>query len=137
MGLDLSSNSTLAGSDTAGKRDAVQDVLSLFDSVPPAPSATSGNVITANDSLLNLGNNSFNLDSFLSSPAAPESKNNGQEMLALNKNGLRIDFSFEAPSLSSDDTVTIRMKATNSSPFPMAEFLFQAAVPKVGGILLG
>ena len=130
--------------DSAGKRNAVQDVLSLFDTVPPAtvttttrPATDNSVVMTGNDSLPNLGNNSFNLDSFLTTsssspahPAASESKN--QEMIALNKSGLKIVFTFDQSSGSSDSLVTISMKATNTSPFTMSDFLFQAAVPKVG-----
>lgn len=148
MGLDLSSSAPapLANNEVE-KKNTVQDVLSLFDSVqPPAapPSAVVASSVSpvpglANDSLLNLGNNSFNLDGFLSSPTAPpaavagneESKHATAEMIALNKNGLRIAFTFDKSSGSSDHSVTINMKASNNLPFPMTDFLFQAAVPKV------
>ena len=49
-------------------------------------------------------------------------------MLALDANGLRIEFAFERLP---PDLLAIDLTATNSTPFPMTDFLFQAAVPKV------
>jgi AP-1 complex subunit gamma-1 len=48
---------------------------------------------------------------------------------AFNKNGLVIDFFCQRANNDESKTV-INMKATNSSPFPMLDFVFQAAVPK-------
>jgi hypothetical protein len=48
-------------------------------------------------------------------------------MTAFDKNGLRIIFTFERENT----TLTIHSKVTNSSPYPITNFLFKAAVPKV------
>jgi hypothetical protein len=53
-------------------------------------------------------------------------------MTAIDKNGLRIIFTFERENT----TLTIHSKATNSTPFPITNFLFKAAVPKVKEIVL-
>ena len=51
-------------------------------------------------------------------------------MTAFEKNGLKIEFSFErAPNQAS--VVNITLSATNSNPQPLNDFVFQAAVPKV------
>jgi hypothetical protein len=48
-------------------------------------------------------------------------------MTVIDKNGLRIIFTFER-----DDTaLTIHSKATNSTQHSITNFLFKAAVPKV------
>lgn len=49
---------------------------------------------------------------------------------AFNKNCLLVEFSCQRNNNDATSTV-INMKATNSSPFPMNDFVFQAAVPKV------
>jgi len=51
-------------------------------------------------------------------------------MTALDKNGLRILFTFERENT----TLTIHSKITNSTSFSMTNFLFKAAVPKVDRI---
>ena len=53
---------------------------------------------------------------------------------AFEKNGLLVKFSFERDPL--DSTVYhITLTATNSTPLPFTDFLFQAAVPKVKKIM--
>ena len=51
---------------------------------------------------------------------------------AFEKNGLKIIFSFER-NPSNPAVAAITLSATNSNPFPITDFLFQAAVPKVSG----
>lgn len=51
-------------------------------------------------------------------------------MIAYNKNGLKIDFTFERSNPNPNISV-ITIHATNSTEADMAEFVFQAAVPKV------
>ncbi|XP_076470674.1 AP-1 complex subunit gamma-1-like isoform X2 [Babylonia areolata] len=75
------------------------------------------------------------LDGFLS-PSSPLSPSNnvingsaGMAMTAFEKNGLCIKFQCER-DLKTPTTTLINMAATNSTPFPMTEFVFQAAVPK-------
>lgn len=51
-------------------------------------------------------------------------------MVAFNKNGLLIEFRCERDSNSPAVSI-INVKASNTSPSQMSEFLFQAAVPKV------
>lgn len=53
-------------------------------------------------------------------------------MMAFDKNGLKVVFSFQR---SMDPTtpamVSVTLYATNSTPLPITEFVFQCAVPKV------
>ena len=53
-------------------------------------------------------------------------------IIAFNKNGLLIEFTCEKDN-SQASVIIVNVKATNSSPTPMTEFVFQAAVPKVNG----
>lgn len=48
-------------------------------------------------------------------------------LTVIDRNGLRIIFTFER----NEDTLTIHSKATNSTSYPMMNFVFKAAVPKV------
>lgn len=50
-------------------------------------------------------------------------------MIAYDKNGLRIVFTFERNDVPS--TISITMTANNDTSMPMSDFLFQVAVPKV------
>lgn len=52
------------------------------------------------------------------------------EMIAFNKNGLRICFEVEK-LMDSPTTTVVNVIANNDSPTPFTEFLFQAAVPRV------
>lgn len=49
---------------------------------------------------------------------------------AYNKNGLKIDFTFERSNTNPSVTV-ITIQASNSTELDMTDFVFQAAVPKV------
>ncbi len=51
-------------------------------------------------------------------------------MTAYNKNGLKIEFTFER-SNPNPNIAVITIHATNSTEVDMTEFVFQAAVPKV------
>lgn len=51
-------------------------------------------------------------------------------MTAYNKNGLKIDFTFERANPNPNIAV-ITIHASNSTEADMTEFVFQAAVPKV------
>ena len=55
---------------------------------------------------------------------------------AFEKNGLKINFSFDKVAGNPSNVVSIMMTATNSLAFPMTDFVFQAAVPKVGMLSL-
>ncbi len=48
-------------------------------------------------------------------------------MTAINRNGLQILFTFERDNA----ILTIYSKVTNSMPYPISNFIFKAAVPKV------
>ena len=48
-------------------------------------------------------------------------------MTVIDKNGLRVLFNFERH----DTTLTIQLRATNSTHSPITDFVFKAAVPKV------
>lgn len=51
-------------------------------------------------------------------------------MTAYNKNGLKIDFTFERANPNPNIAV-ITIHASNSTEADMTDFVFQAAVPKV------
>ncbi len=52
-------------------------------------------------------------------------------MTAFENNGLKINFAFEKVPGNPSNVVSIMVTATNSLAFPMTDFVFQAAVPKV------
>lgn len=56
--------------------------------------------------------------------------NNVSEIVAYDKNGLKILFTLK-PYLEAPNTTSITVQARNDSTLPITEFLFQAAVPKV------
>ncbi len=51
-------------------------------------------------------------------------------MTAIDKNGLRILFTFERENT----TLIIHSTVTNSTSYPMTNFVFKAAVPKVSDL---
>lgn len=56
-------------------------------------------------------------------------------MTAYNKNGLKIEFTFERSNPNPNISI-ITIHASNSTEADMADFVFQAAVPKVCFFLL-
>ncbi|XP_076373117.1 AP-1 complex subunit gamma-1-like isoform X2 [Tachypleus tridentatus] len=50
-------------------------------------------------------------------------------LTAFEKNGLKLEFSFEKP-LDNPQMIVILLSVANQTPTPMTDFLFQAAVPK-------
>lgn len=58
------------------------------------------------------------------------SNNHISEMIAYDKNGLKIIFSLK-PFPGAPNTTSINIEAKNNTHLPMSEFLFQVAVPKV------
>ena len=53
-------------------------------------------------------------------------------MTAFEKNGLKVVFTFQrTPNPMDPSLIAITLNATNSTPSPMTEFVFQCAVPKV------
>lgn len=63
-------------------------------------------------------------------PAEKSNERALNTMTAVEKNGLKIVFSFEKNS-DSNSPITIHLEATNQNSSSISEFLFQAAVPKV------
>ena len=53
-----------------------------------------------------------------------------QSIVAYDKNGLRVDFSFDR-SLDNPNLMMTTLTATSSYGATLSDFLFQAAVPKV------
>ncbi|XP_013379308.1 AP-1 complex subunit gamma-1 isoform X2 [Lingula anatina] len=69
------------------------------------------------------------LDMMGSQPLVNGNENSIPDIVGFEKDGLSLNFSFEkAPPPSTVTTMTVT--ATNSSPNPLLEFVFQAAVPK-------
>ncbi|XP_070574228.1 AP-1 complex subunit gamma-1-like isoform X2 [Ptychodera flava] len=65
---------------------------------------------------------------FLGAPLDNVTNNKIPSLVAFEKAGLKIDFNFEKDS--NPAVTNIMLTATNSTMFPMTEFVFQAAVPK-------
>lgn len=105
------------------------DLLSLLDvgsSINPvnAPVSAPGSNMSGGDNLMGdmlgspVSNNMVNGNSSVSAP-----------MIAFNKNGLVIEFRCERDN-NSKTVSLISMKASNTSPTQITDFVFQAAVPK-------
>lgn len=58
------------------------------------------------------------------------SSNHISEMVAYDKNGLKITFTLK-PFFETPNTTVISIEARNNTTLPISEFLFQVAVPKV------
>ncbi|MBN3278833.1 AP1G1 protein, partial [Polyodon spathula] len=71
----------------------------------------------------------FLLDGLVSQPLFNDVAAGIPPMIAYNKNGLKIDFTFER-SNTNPNIAVITMHASNSTEAEMTEFVFQAAVPK-------
>uniref|UniRef100_A0A8C9VVN3 AP-1 complex subunit gamma n=1 Tax=Scleropages formosus TaxID=113540 RepID=A0A8C9VVN3_SCLFO len=102
------------------------DLLSGNDMVPVIPTTVPTKPASAGGELLDLlgdlsltGEPSSSLLVFISIPP----------MTAYNKNGLKIDFTFER-SNSNPNVAVITIHASNSTEADMTDFVFQAAVPK-------
>ena len=116
----------------------VLDLLGGID-LNPTTDSTSNNINSIFNNTVNESQNTNNLfDSFLSEDKPiPPINNSIPSIVAFDKNGLKLEFSFERPT-DNPTLITISLTATNSSQYPIEEFLFQAAVPKVcSNILLG
>ncbi|XP_005091259.1 AP-1 complex subunit gamma-1 isoform X2 [Aplysia californica] len=105
-----------------GTTDFLVDLLGdLTTDTPAAPTGT----------VLSPASNNNLIDGFMQSPAPTNNVMNGMSSLppvtAFNKNGLLVEFLCQR---SEAVQTVINMKATNSTPFPMTDFVFQAAVPK-------
>ncbi|KAH9503437.1 AP-1 complex subunit gamma-1, partial [Bulinus truncatus] len=102
------------------KGGVATDLLDLLGDMPPVHNTVLPQV---NDLL----------DNFMQPAAHQNNLVNGSSSLpivtAFNKDGLLIEFVCQRANNDATKTV-INMKATNSSPFPMLDFVFQAAVPK-------
>jgi len=109
------------------------DLLGGLD-LTPTPMPTT-NVV--NNNLTNLLSNSplhsipptnnFLMDGLLGSPSVTLPK--FQSIVAYDKNGLRVDFSFDRP-LDNPNLMMTTLTATSSYGATLSDFLFQAAVPK-------
>lgn len=71
----------------------------------------------------------FNISDF-SDLVSNTSSKSPSDMIAYDKNGLKITFKLESFQ-SIPNTTEISIEARNNSTLPITEFLFQAAVPKV------
>ena len=140
MGLDLNTSSPPVPGANLNKVSAISDVMGLFDEL----NVTSPSIIPSNPTpflssssspaMASIFNSSLpseildsqlTLDHLLHDPSA-----GAQSLSVFEKNGLKIAFDFEKDA-DSKLSSTIKMTAKNTSPFPMSDFLFQAAVPKV------
>ncbi|XP_059176379.1 AP-1 complex subunit gamma-1-like [Physella acuta] len=128
--LDILSNGSVPSShvDSMKNGGGASDLLDLLGDlgtdVSPIP--------VHNNTVLSPVSNNL-LDGFMQPATQPNALVNGTSALpvvtAFNKDGLLIEFNCQKANNDATKTV-INMKATNSSPFPMLDFVFQAAVPK-------
>ncbi len=101
--------------------------LNTSNNTQQQPIISSANSIFGNTLNESQTNNLF--DGFLND-GTPNQQNSIPPIVAFDKNGLKLEFSFEKPSDNPILTI-ISLTAINSTSSPMLEFLFQAAVPKV------
>ena len=114
----------------------ILDLLGGLDLKPNANSEPTTNS-TSQQSFNNLFNNTINesqtnilFNDFLNEEAPKIANNLIPPIIAFDKNGLKLEFSFERP-LDNTNLLIISLSATNSGSQPIDEFIFQAAVPKV------
>ncbi|RUS72129.1 hypothetical protein EGW08_020102 [Elysia chlorotica] len=120
----LSSSTSTAANPASNSGGGAADLLDLLgDLTMDTSSAINNPVLPPGQNLL---------DGFVQ-PAASQNLVNGSNSLSpmavFNKAGLLVEFTCQRASNDPTRTV-INMKATNSSPYPMSDFVFQAAVPK-------
>ncbi|XP_077503671.1 adaptor protein complex 1, gamma subunit isoform X4 [Amblyomma americanum] len=122
--LEASSPPTTGGS---GSSDLL-DLLGALDLSAPAPSPAT---VPATTFISSLGNLTAPVvpDGFVSRPPVLPTTNGIPPMTVFEKDGLKLDFTFEKEP-SSPQTAVIHLTAINLSSCPMTDFLFQAAVPK-------
>jgi len=104
--------------------------LDLTASPMPATNVVNNNLtnLLSNSPLHSIPpTNSFLMDGLLGSPSITSPK--FQSIVAYDKNGLRVDFSFDR-SLDNPNLMMTTLTATSSYGATLSDFLFQAAVPK-------
>ena len=122
---------------TANDLGDVLDLLGGIDLNPPLNS-TPQTINTLFNNSVNESQNTNNLFDIFPNEDKPIQQINNSiipPIIAFDKNGLKLEFSFER-SLENPTLTIISLTATNSSPYPIEEFLFQAAVPKVLNLII-
>ncbi|OWF34773.1 AP-1 complex subunit gamma-1-like isoform X2 [Mizuhopecten yessoensis] len=108
------------------KSAGANDLLDLLGDVA---NAASGNPV---NNMVPAPNHNL-MDSLLGATTPSAQMNGGttglETLTAFNKNGLLIEFMCERDE-AQDHIITVNVKATNSTATSMADFVFQAAVPK-------
>eukprot|EP00106_Octopus_bimaculoides_P016729 XP_014784171.1 PREDICTED: AP-1 complex subunit gamma-1-like isoform X1 [Octopus bimaculoides] len=122
---DLGSDPVINTNQEPQKPTAATDLLDLLD--VGVSSTNSDNINTGPPSMNNL------IDGLIHSSTPLNNQINGKSglatIVAFNKNGLLIEFHCEKDETQSGVT-TINLKATNTTPLAISDFVFQAAVPK-------
>lgn len=93
--------------------------------VPQAAPSSSGGMSSGLDDLLGFSGDNVTMQN-ISTPSMPDLPN----ITAFEKNGLRINFSFEELNSQGPGSFVINMTAVNIQATPITDFVFQAAVPK-------
>jgi len=121
------------GDNSNSQNEPVEDLFKILDEPPPANSRTEVNTDNNIFDLLNSNDQQTNsLEDMLFGNDLPKKQStNGinssiPSMKVLDKNGLHIIFQFE----KQDKILLIHLHATNSTPTPITNFVFKAAVPK-------
>ncbi|MGH0132255.1 UNVERIFIED_CONTAM: hypothetical protein FKN15_049492 [Acipenser sinensis] len=118
------------------------DVISVIQTAPPTKLVSAGGElldllgdlslsgsVPAPGPPVSISQPPFLLDGLASQPLFNDVAAGIPPMIAYNKNGLKIDFTFER-SNTNPNIAVITMHASNSTEAEMTEFVFQAAVPK-------
>nr|KAG5693087.1 hypothetical protein BaRGS_014037 [Batillaria attramentaria] len=124
--LDILENGQPNAPSESSKIGGAADLLDLLGDLGP-PQPVPNNVVPAMPV-------ATHLDGMLSPASTPNNQMNGTTgipLTAFEKSGLCIKFMCERDQNQATATL-INMTATNTTPIPMTDFVFQAAVPKVG-----
>nr|XP_054496609.1 AP-1 complex subunit gamma-1 isoform X3 [Agelaius phoeniceus] len=136
-----------SGLQPANQANDLLDLLGGSDITPVIPTAPTSKPATAGGELLDLlgdlnltgspvsapapqiAQPPFLLDGLTTQPLFNDIAAGIPSITAYNKNGLKIDFTFERSNTNPSVTV-ITIQASNSTELEMTDFVFQAAVPK-------
>ena len=130
--LDLLSDLDLGGTTNGPSLPATESKPSPLNDLFSSPEVTKSSGSQKNILSDDLFSDIRNLDQTASRPPADKSTANAlNTVTAVEKNGLKIVFNFEK-NPDPDSPITIHLEATNQNSSNISEFLFQAAVPKVG-----
>ena len=125
----LDSNNVAPQTNSIAKPNDLNSLDTIFGAVHNSALPSIPVVNTNGNSSNETSNNLFDSENLSLEPAKNE-LDKIPSITAYEKNGLRLDFNFEK-SPENPLLILITLIASNSNGFPIEDFLFQAAVPKV------